>query len=96
MADKKLDELDWVKIREELDVDYVSETIFEKAKRKTRENPLVPLGSLLTVTALTVGLISFYRGKGQMQQYMMRARVGAQAFTIICMVAGFILLPKSK
>lgn len=46
MADKKFDELDWVKIREELGSDYVSETIFEKAKRKTRENPLVPLGKL--------------------------------------------------
>lgn len=46
MADKKFNELDWVKIREELDGDYISETIFEKAKRKTRENPLVPIGKL--------------------------------------------------
>jgi len=36
------------------------------------------------------------RGESQMQQYMMRARVGAQAFTIISVVAGFILLPKSS
>ncbi|XP_012535908.1 HIG1 domain family member 2A, mitochondrial [Monomorium pharaonis] len=90
------DELDWVRVREDLDKGYVNETIWQKAKRKTQENPLVPLGALATTAALTVGLISFYQGKRGMQQYMMRARVGAQAFTIICMVAGFILLPRSN
>lgn len=54
------------------------------------------LGSIATVAALTAGLVSFYKEKRQMQQYMMRARVGAQAFTIICIIAGFILLPKSN
>jgi len=53
-------------------------------------------GALATTTALIVGVISFYRGKERMQQYMMRARVGAQAFTIVSMIAGFILLPKSN
>ncbi|KYM97573.1 HIG1 domain family member 2A [Cyphomyrmex costatus] len=97
MADSKPnDELDWVKIREDLDSDYITETFLEKAKRKTRENPLVPLGTLATVAALTYGLTSFYKGKREMQQYMMRTRVAAQAFTIVCIVAGFILLPKSK
>lgn len=96
MSGQKPEELDWVKIREDLDSDFIGETIFEKAKRKTRDNPLVPLGVLATTAALTVGLISFSRGKTEMQQYMMRARVGAQAFTIICIVAGFILIPKSK
>jgi len=51
---------------------------------------------LATTTALIVGVINFYRGKEKMQQYMMRARVGAQAFTIVSMIAGFILLPKSN
>lgn len=40
------DELDWVKVREDLDSGYLTETILQKAKRKTRENPLVPLGKL--------------------------------------------------
>jgi len=40
------DELDWVKVREDLENTYLTETIFQKAKRKTRENPLVPLGKL--------------------------------------------------
>lgn len=97
MADQKPDiELDWVKIREDLDSEFLGETVFDKAKRKTRENPLVPIGCLATTAALSVGLVSFVREKSQMQQYMMRARVGAQAFTIVCIVAGFILLPKSS
>jgi len=43
------DELDWVKVREDLENNYLTETIFQKAKRKTRENPLVPLGKLTYV-----------------------------------------------
>ncbi|XP_020288452.1 HIG1 domain family member 2A, mitochondrial [Pseudomyrmex gracilis] len=96
MANVKDVDLDWVKIREDLDSTYLTETILEKAKRKTRENPLVPIGSLATATALTVGLINFYRGKSQMQQYMMRARVAAQAFTIACIAVGVIFIPGSK
>ena len=47
MADLKPDdELDWVKIREDLDSTYITETFFQKAKRKTQENPLVPIGKL--------------------------------------------------
>lgn len=40
------DELDWVKVKEDLDKSYVTETILQKAKRKTQENPLVPIGKL--------------------------------------------------
>ncbi|KYN40018.1 HIG1 domain family member 2A [Trachymyrmex septentrionalis] len=90
------DELDWVEIREDLNRSYVTETFFQKAKRKTLENPLVPIGAFGTVAALSIGLFNFSKGRQQMQQYMMRARVGAQAFTIICMVVGILLLPKSK
>lgn len=53
-------------------------------------------GCLATTAALTYGIFNFYKGNRQMQQTMMRARVGAQAFTIACIVAGFILLPRSK
>lgn len=53
-------------------------------------------GALATTAALSVGIFNFYKGRAKMQQYMMRARVGAQAFTIVCMVVGFIMLPKSN
>lgn len=45
-SDIKTEELDWVKVREDLDRNYVTETIYERAKRKVRENPLVPIGKL--------------------------------------------------
>jgi len=58
MADQKADtELDWVKIREDLNSDFVVETIFDKAKRKTRENPLVPIGK---VTSNSVKISSMH------------------------------------
>ncbi|KAH0954477.1 hypothetical protein HN011_011216 [Eciton burchellii] len=94
MSDQNFDELDWVKIRE--NSTYEPETILHKAKRKLRENPLVPIGCLATTVALTYGLYNFYKGNAVMQQHCMRARVGAQAFTILSIVAGLILLPQSK
>lgn len=41
-----LDELDWVKVREDLESNFVTETIYEKGLRKIRANPLVPIGKL--------------------------------------------------
>ncbi|KYQ53971.1 hypothetical protein ALC60_07126 [Trachymyrmex zeteki] len=98
MADSKPDdELDWVKIREDLDDNYITETFFQKAKRKTRENPLVPIVIFnATLFSAFVFLGTFATVTALMQQYMMRARVGAQALTIVSVIAGFIMLPKSK
>lgn len=48
-SNNEFDELDWVNIREDLDSDYRVETVFQKAKRKTLENPLVPIGKLTYV-----------------------------------------------
>lgn len=84
-----LNELDWIKLREDMDaVGYVPETFGEKTKRKFGENPLIPIGCLLTASALIYGLWSFKQGNRQMSQYMMRARVIAQGFTIFAFVAG--------
>ncbi|XP_073241613.1 uncharacterized protein [Porites lutea] len=64
------------------------ETMGEKLKRKVKQNPIVPIGALATVGALTYGLFSFIRGDTKMQQYMMRARVAAQGGTIVAVAAG--------
>ncbi|KAK4875089.1 hypothetical protein RN001_011511 [Aquatica leii] len=81
-------ELDWIKFSNELEAMTHTETMVEKMKRKTRENPLVPIGCFATLCALTYGLWCFRQGRGQMSQYMMRARIGAQGFTIIAFVVG--------
>ncbi|XP_077182479.1 HIG1 domain family member 2A, mitochondrial [Paroedura picta] len=64
------------------------ETFREKFLRKTRQNPLVPIGCLGTAGALSYGLICFKRGKTQHSQMMMRARVLAQGFTIVALMVG--------
>jgi hypothetical protein len=50
MSDQNFDELDWVKIRE--NSTYEPETILHKAKRKLRENPLVPIGKITSTYAV--------------------------------------------
>nr|CAD7403980.1 unnamed protein product [Timema poppensis] len=46
------------------------------------------LGSLATVGALGYGLWCFRLGRSQMSQYMMRARVVAQGFTLVALLIG--------
>uniref|UniRef100_A0A8C3GPU3 HIG1 domain-containing protein n=1 Tax=Cairina moschata TaxID=8855 RepID=A0A8C3GPU3_CAIMO len=60
----------------------------DKFLRKTRENPLVPLGCLCTVGVLTYGLISFKRGHTRRSQLLMRARILAQGFTFAALLGG--------
>lgn len=91
-----VDELDWVSFREDLYKDIKTETFSEKLARKFSENPAVPIGTVATVAALSFGMYSFYRGNTAMSQYMMRARVGAQAFTILSIVAGFLLVARKE
>lgn len=45
-------------------------------------------GCLSTVAALVVGLYNFNRGDSKKQQLMMRARVGAQGFTVAALLGG--------
>ncbi|XP_006873558.1 PREDICTED: HIG1 domain family member 2A-like [Chrysochloris asiatica] len=65
-----------------------AETFKEKFLRKTRENPMVPLGCLGTVAALAYGLFCFHRGQSQRSQLMMRTRIVAQGFTVAAILMG--------
>ncbi|XP_072204317.1 HIG1 domain family member 2A, mitochondrial [Excalfactoria chinensis] len=69
---------------------YRDEGFADKFLRKTRENPLVPLGCLCTLGVLTYGLISFKRGNTRHSQLMMRARVAAQGFTLAALLGGMV------
>ncbi|NWI65697.1 HIG2A protein, partial [Todus mexicanus] len=70
---------------------FGEEGVGEKFLRKTRENPLVPLGCLCTVGVLTYGLISFKRGNTRRSQLMMRARIVAQGFTFAALLGGMVV-----
>ncbi|KAI0804456.1 mitochondrial hypoxia responsive domain-containing protein [Xylaria sp. FL0064] len=64
------------------------ETGFQKVARKLREEPLIPLGTGLTCLALFNAWRAMRRGDHAGVQRMFRARIGAQAFTVLAMVAG--------
>lgn len=64
------------------------ETFKEKFLRKTRENPMVPIGCLGTAAALTYGLYCFHRGQSHRSQLMMRTRIAAQGFTVAAILLG--------
>ncbi|NWQ82713.1 HIG2A protein, partial [Columbina picui] len=70
---------------------FAEEGFGEKFLRKTRENPLVPLGCLCTLGVLTYGLINFKRGNTRRSQLMMRARILAQGFTFAALLGGMAL-----
>ena len=64
------------------------ETFLSKFIRKSRVEPFVPIGCLVTVGFLIRGLRAFKAGQSQTSQMMMRGRIGAQAFTIAAILAG--------
>jgi len=72
-----------------------AETYREKAIRKFKQNPWVPIGCAATVGALTVAMFKLRRGQSQSFNYWLRARVAAQGLTIVALVAGtYSLRPK--
>ncbi|KXJ71035.1 HIG1 domain family member 2A, mitochondrial [Aedes albopictus] len=80
-------ELEWIQMRKDY-TDIHAETTREKMERKVKENPLVPIGCAATLSALGYGLWSFRQGRKQMSQYMMRARILAQGFTVMALIVG--------
>ncbi|CAI6350601.1 unnamed protein product [Macrosiphum euphorbiae] len=64
------------------------EDVGNKFLRKFKENPLVPIGALVTVGFLSVGLKSMYDGNRVRSQMMMRGRIAAQGFTVIAILGG--------
>ncbi|CAM4746644.1 unnamed protein product [Rotaria magnacalcarata] len=55
---------------------YKEITFAQKASEKAKKNPLIPIGLLTTVAALTLGLRAVSRGDKWQSQMMMRARIG--------------------
>ncbi|XP_044306878.1 HIG1 domain family member 2A, mitochondrial [Varanus komodoensis] len=70
---------------------FREESFKDRFVRKTRENPLVPIGCLCTAGALTYGLICFSRGNSRQSQRMMRARVLSQGFTVAALLVGVVV-----
>ena len=62
------------------------ETFEEKLYRKFSEEPLVPIGCLVTAYFLGSGIKSFFDRDMRKSQKMMRARVAAQGATILVFI----------
>lgn len=68
--------------------EFYNESGLQKVLGRMKREPLVPLGCLLTVAAFTNAYRAMRRGDHHQVQRMFRARVAAQAFTVVAMVAG--------
>jgi len=91
-------ELEWIQLNQDLAAKrFTGETQVDKLKRKLKENPLIPLGCLLTTGFLLRGLIAFGRKDSSKSQVMMRGRIAAQGFTVFGLMTGiFFSMKKSS
>jgi hypothetical protein len=64
------------------------EQIIDKLARKAREQPLVPIGIILTCGALHMSARAIRSGNSQLANRMFYWRVGLQGFTVAALVIG--------
>jgi len=67
---------------------YSGESYAEKAERKFRENPAVPIGALATTMALTMAMFKMRAGNAKSFNNWLRMRVLFQGLTIAALCAG--------
>jgi len=72
------------------DPDFFDEGRAAKLWRKIRQEPLIPLGGLATCYALYMATKSIRAGDHHQTNRMFRARIYAQGFTLVAIVAGSI------
>ncbi|KAF9645245.1 hypothetical protein BDM02DRAFT_3189881 [Thelephora ganbajun] len=72
------------------------ETYREKALRKFKQQPLVPLGALATTFTLLMASNKLRKRQSKDMNYWLRARVIAQGFTIAAVVAGAWMMGQTK
>ncbi|CAF9932605.1 MAG: Respiratory supercomplex factor 1, mitochondrial [Heterodermia speciosa] len=70
------------------DEDFYEESRWKKIKRRIKEEPLIPLGTLGTCYALYLASQSIRAGDPVTTNRMFRYRIYGQAFTIVAMIGG--------
>ncbi|KAK1579694.1 hypoxia induced protein conserved region-domain-containing protein [Colletotrichum navitas] len=76
--------------------EFYDERVLHKVFRKLREEPLIPLGCGLTVFAFVSAWRAIRRGDSAQANKMFRARVAAQGFTVLAMLAGSMYYNKDR
>eukprot|EP00092_Neocalanus_flemingeri_P005033 GFUD01005413.1.p1 GENE.GFUD01005413.1~~GFUD01005413.1.p1 ORF type:complete len:140 (-),score=55.02 GFUD01005413.1:92-511(-) len=98
----QIDEFEWINLNKEIAINresgkkHAQESANEKLTRKFKENPLIPIGCLLTTGFLINGLFKFGRKDTVGSQLMMRGRIAAQGFTIFALLGGVVAQVKQK
>ncbi len=70
--------------------EFFEESRFQKLWRKIRQEPLIPVGCVATCYALYMATKSIRAGDHHQTNRMFRARIYAQGFTLVALVAGSI------
>ncbi|PMD52436.1 uncharacterized protein K444DRAFT_647313 [Hyaloscypha bicolor E] len=70
------------------DNEFYEENRWQKFSRRLKEEPLIPLGCVLTCMALFGASRSIRAGDHNRTNRMFRARIYAQGFTLVAMIAG--------
>jgi hypothetical protein len=70
------------------DNEFFEESRFQKLSRKVRQEPLIPVGCAATCYALYMATKSIRAGDHHQTNRMFRARIYAQGFTLLALVAG--------
>ncbi|KAH9968108.1 hypoxia induced protein conserved region-domain-containing protein [Russula dissimulans] len=65
-----------------------TETYREKALRKFKQQPLVPVGAAATTVALVIAMTKMRKGQSRSLNNWLRLRIVAQGFTVAAVVAG--------
>ncbi|KAM0441181.1 hypothetical protein ACHAPT_000487 [Fusarium lateritium] len=78
------------------DQEFYNERPMQKVFRKIKEEPLIPLGIGLTSLAFVNAYRALRRGDSKQANRMFRARVAAQGFTVIAMLAGSMYYQKDR
>ncbi|KAI0301252.1 hypoxia induced protein conserved region-domain-containing protein, partial [Russula brevipes] len=64
------------------------ETYREKALRKFKQQPLVPVGAAATTVALVIAMTKMRKGQSRSLNTWLRVRIVAQGLTVAAVVAG--------
>ncbi|KAI9891689.1 MAG: Respiratory supercomplex factor 1, mitochondrial [Vezdaea aestivalis] len=78
------------------DPDFYNESRLGKIGRKIKEEPLIPIGLTATCYALYQAAISMKKGDHTRVNRMFRARIYAQAFTIVAIIGGSIYYKEDR
>ncbi len=69
-------------------------SVTEKFMKMFKQNPVVPIGCLVTAGVLLNGVYAMRKGDRAKSQLMMRYRVAAQGITVLALIAGTVFMQK--